>query len=120
MITPFDYKTFKAFPHQSIKDAEGGSYDDYGDPFTITAEMFAAGGRTQAELYGQRLPNIRNLLLRESYKEISGENGKLQYEVDGNILSIGTGIGINRDTEPDYEIVAIYPYSRLMIEVEKL
>ena len=34
---------------------------EYGPAAAFQAEEWPAGGKVQAEMYGQRLPNIRNL-----------------------------------------------------------
>lgn len=104
------------------RDSEGGSYIEYGPAETITAEMWIGGGKIQTEMYGNRLPNIRNLRLQEKYKEVPGMNGKVSYQLDnGSEIAAGDGICIYAavDQEPDYQIVAIYPYTYLTLEVEK-
>lgn len=104
------------------KDAEGGSYIEYGPAEIITAEMWAGGGKLQTEMYGNRLPNIRNLRLQGKYYEIPGKNGKVSYKLDnGPEITAGDGICIYsaESQEPDYQVVAVYPYSHLTLEVEK-
>lgn len=106
------------------KDAEGSSYTEYGSAVPIMAEMWAAGGKKQTEMYGNRLPNIRNLRLQGEFKEIPGENGKVCYQTDqGPIITVGDGICLyagNGERNPDYQVIAIYPYWHLTLEVEKL
>ena len=58
------------------KDNEGGTYTAYDSPSSFYAEMWAAGGKLQSEMYGSRLPNIRNLRLEGTYREVSGKPGK--------------------------------------------
>ena len=80
------------------------------------------GGKLQAERYGQRLPNIRNLRIDSRYREIS-DSGKVCYQIEGGpLISADDGICFNvpGNQEPDYRIVAIYPYRFLTLEVEKL
>lgn len=102
------------------KDKEGGTYTEYGLPSSFYAEMWAAGGKLQSEMYGSRLPNIRNLRLEGTYREVPGKAGKVSYEVtDGPTITVNDGICINGDT-PDYKVVAIYPYRFLTLEVEKI
>ena len=75
----------------------------------------------QAERYGIRLPNIRNLRLDGDYREIM-ENGEVRYEFDdGFSVSVNDGICIYSapDQEPDYKVVAVYPYGHLVLEVER-
>lgn len=106
----------------SKKDAEGSSYIEYGPAKIITAEMWLGGGKLQTEMYGNRLPGIRNLRLQGKYREVPGRNGKVSYQLDSRLeITAGDGICIyvDKDQEPDYQVVAIYPYSHLTLEVEK-
>lgn len=102
------------------KDKEGGTYTEYSSPSSFYAEMWAAGGKLQSEMYGSRLPNIRNLRLEGTYREVPGKSGRVSYEVtDGPTITVNDGICISGDT-PDYRVVAIYPYRFLTLEVEKI
>lgn len=104
------------------RDSEGGSYIKYEPAVPISAEMWGAGGKLQAEMYGIRLPNIRNLRIQGKYREVPGRNGKVGYQLDGGPeIAAGDGICIcvAADQEPDYQVIAIYPYSHLTLEVEK-
>jgi len=114
-----EYQHRKAIP---VRDTEGGIYTEYAPAVPMTAEMWAGGGKQQAEMYGNRLPNIRNLRLDGNYHEISGVNGKVVYQVEGGPkITAGDGICIYvvADQDPDYQIVAMYPYSHLTLEMEK-
>lgn len=104
------------------RDAEGGTYIEYNPAVPIMAEMWSGGGKLQTEMYGNRLPNIRNLRLAGVYHEVPGINGKVTYQMeDGPEIAAGDGICIYAaaDQEPDYQIIAAYPYSHLTLEVEK-
>lgn len=102
------------------KDKEGGTYTEYGLPSSFYAEIWTAGGKLQSEMYGSRLPNIRNLRLEGTYREVPGKSGRVSYEVtDGPTITVNDGICINGDV-PDYKVVAIYPYRFLTLEVEKI
>lgn len=106
----------------SKRDAEGGSYIEYSPAEIITAEMWTGGGRIQTEMYGSRLPNIRNLRIQGSYREVPGTNGKVSYQLEsGPEITAGDGICIYaaKDQEPDYKVIALYPYVHLTLEVEK-
>ncbi|MFR6348552.1 MAG: hypothetical protein ACLUN9_17675 [Enterocloster aldenensis] len=61
------------------KDSEGSAYTEYGPAVPFQAEEWPAGGKVQAEMYGQRLPNIRNLRIQGAYQEVPGA-GKVSYE----------------------------------------
>lgn len=116
----------KTYHHKAAilrKDNEGNTYTEYAGPTSFKAEMWTAGGKLQAEMYGIRLPNIRNLRLDGAYKEISGDNGKLIYEIEGGpAITVNDGICINVGDEdtPDYKVIAVYPYRFLTLEVERL
>ena len=104
------------------KDPEGSSYMEYAPTDTFRAEEWPGGGKLQAERYGQRLSNIRNLRIDGRYREIS-DSGKVCYQIEGGpMISADDGICFNvpGGQEPDYRIVAIYPYRFLTLEVEKL
>lgn len=104
------------------KDPEGSSYMEYAPTDTFRAEEWPGGGKLQVEIYGRRLPNIRNLRIDGRYREIS-DSGKVCYQIEGGpLISADDGICFNvpGNQEPDYRIVAIYPYRFLTLEVEKL
>ena len=104
------------------KDNEGSSYMEYGPAASFLAEEWPAGGKVQAEMYGNRLPNIRNLRIQGTYKEVPG-TGKVSYAVkDGPVITANDGICLCVDdaAAPDYKVIAIYPYRFLVLEVEKL
>lgn len=42
------------------KDNEGGTVVEYADAVEIRATIWPAGGRVQAEMYGERLSYIKN------------------------------------------------------------
>ena len=106
------------------KDNEGNSYLEYGEAHSFKAETWAAGGKLQSEMYGIRLSNIRNLRLDGAYREVHGPGKKVSFQVTQGetTFSIATtdGICLYSDDEPDYKVVAIYPYSHLTLEVDKL
>lgn len=102
------------------KDKEGGTYTEYGPAGSFSAETWPAGGKLQTQMYGIRLPNIRNLRIDGKYREVSGTNGRVSYEIEnGPTITVNDGICMYSDN-PDYKVVAIYPYSFLTLEVEKL
>lgn len=106
----------------SQKDSEGSSYVEYGAAAKFLAEGWPGGGKLQAEMYGARLPNIRNLRLEGAYTETQ-MGGKLCYLFrNGMAVSVGDGIClfVPSTSDPDYRITAIYPYRFLTLEVEKI
>lgn len=73
------------------KDSEGSSYIEYGPAVSFQAEEWPAGGKVQAEMYGQRLPNIRNLRIQGDYQEVPGD-GKASYAIkDGLVITAMMG-----------------------------
>lgn len=89
-----------------IEDNEGGKYPRYSEEsIEIQANIYPASGKLQAEIYGERLNYILNMLY------------------DGQ-ESINEGDGIcvyaSKDNEPDYKIISIKRYSHLFIELEKI
>ena len=102
------------------KDKEGGTCTEYGPPSSFYAEMWAASGKLQSEMYGSRKKNIRNLRLEGTYREVPGKVGKVSYEItDGTKITVNDGICISGDT-PDYKVVAIYPYRFLTLDGKKI
>ncbi len=92
------------------KNNEGSSYLGYDEPFCFQAEIWPASGKIQAEVYGQRLNYILNMLC-EDIKDIAEGDGVCVY-VD------------QRDT-PDYKIISIKKYDdnrfpHMLCELEKL
>ncbi len=112
----------KEYRHKTAllkKDTEGGTYIEYGTQSSFKAEMWTGGGRLQQETYGIRLPNIRNLRIKGSYKEFT-EGSRTYYEFeDGMRITVNDGICIYTE-EPDYKVIAIYPYRFLTLEVERI
>lgn len=118
-------RRLKQYHHRAAipkKDDEGNSYVEYGEESQFLAEMWPAGGKMQAELYGMRLPYIRNLRVEGEYETLSGADGREYYRVSGMDLREGDGICMNvpGDRDPDYKVVSIRPYRFLTLEVEKL
>ena len=107
----------------SKKDKEGNSYLEYETATTAMAEIWPAGGKIQAEIYGQRLAYIRNCRIDGKYAVVGMPDGKVFYSLeDGKDVIEGDGICLNvsSDAEPDYRIISIKPYRYLTMEVEKI
>ena len=88
-----------------IEDNEGGKYPGYSEAVEINANISPASGKLQAEIYGERLNYILNMLYdgRESINE--GD---------------GICVYVSKDSEPDYKVISIKRYSHLFIELEKI
>lgn len=114
----------KTYSHRKAvteRDSEGCPVVSYGSPARFEAEMWAAGGKLQTEMYGIRLPNIRNLRIQGRYREVT-VGGMLCYEIEGGpSITVNDGICLNvpPGADPDYKVIAIRPYSFLTLEVEK-
>ena len=110
----------KAIPK---KTREGGSYVEYDPGVEFKAEEWPAGGKLQAERYGIRLPNIRNVRIEGDHTEFTSLDGTTRFAVEnGPAFAVNDGICLHvpADSEPDYRIVAIYPYRFLTLEVERI
>ena len=89
-----------------IEDDEAGKYQSYSnESVEVLANIYPASGKLQAEIYGERLNYILNMLY------------------DGpETLNEGDGICVyaSKDSNPDYRIISIKRYSHLFIELEKI
>lgn len=89
-----------------MRTNEGSSYTDYGDAVEIKATIWPAGGRIQAEMYGERLTYIKNM-------EYDGPES--MQEGDGICVFVGP------DKKPDYKIISIKnEYNPKVMELEAL
>ena len=117
----------KTFHHRAAvpaKDSEGSGFVEYAQAVSFLAEDWPGGGKLQAQMYGIRLPNIRNLRIQGSYAETNRiSDGALAFQVQGGpLIKVNDGIClfVSAESEPDYRVVAIYPYRFLTLEVEKI
>lgn len=89
-----------------IEDNEGGKYPGYSEEaLEIQANIYTASGKLQAEIYGERLNYILNMLY-DGPESISEGDGICVY--------------VPKDKEPDYKVISIKRYSHLFIELEKI
>lgn len=89
-----------------VEDNEGGKYAGYlNESVEVLANIYPASGKLQAEIYGERLNYILNMLYdgTETLKE--GD---------------GICVYVSKDSKPDYKIISIKRYSHLFIELEKI
>ena len=88
------------------KDKEGGSVVTYEEAVEIQATIWPAGGRVQAEMYGERLSYIKNM-----------EYGGPEEMTEGDGICVFTG----PEDPPDYKIISIKrEYSPKVMELERL
>lgn len=89
-----------------IEDNEGGKYEGFSNESTeIEANIYPATGKLQAEIYGERLKYILNMLY----------DGK-------NVIKEGDGVCVyvSKESNPDYRVISIKRYSHMVIELEKI
>lgn len=105
------------------KDKEGGTYDTYSSsPSVFAAEVWPASGKTQAEMYGERLKYIQNVRIDGAYTVQTDGKGIVHYLFpDGADFAESDGLCLfcGKDEDPDYKIISIRPYRFLRLEVEK-
>lgn len=98
-------KSYNLRKKTEAKNSEGGSIVTYGTAIPIQATIWPAGGRIQAELYGQRLSYIKNM---------EYEGSETMKEGDGICVNVGP------EEAPDYKIISIKDYSPKLMELEKI
>lgn len=82
-------KTCNLRKRSTAKNNEGGSVVTYANPVEIEATIWSAGGKAQMEMYGERLPYIKNM----------------QYEGPEEIKEFdGVCVNIPGTEKPDYEV----------------
>ena len=88
-------KTFKVYKWQTTTDDEGGTYTDYSaEPIECDLEVWPAGGKLQAEMYGERLAYMYN--------------ANCYYGTD---IAEKDGVAINSADKPDYKVVSDRGYT---------
>lgn len=94
-------RTYQLKKKTIIEDDEGGKYPSYLEPTDIQAYIYPASGKVQAEMYGERLNYIMNMLY------------------DGDIeITEGDAIVYNN---ADYKVISIKQFSNhKLIEIEKI
>ena len=98
-------KTYYLKRKTIVKDDEGGKYPGYSEPIEIQANISPASGRLQAEIYGQRVNYILNMLYDEDVQMVEDD---------------GICVYVPKESDPDYKIISIKRYSHLVIELEKI
>lgn len=107
----------------SKKDKEGSSYEEWGAAVSFQGESWPAAGKVQAQQYGERLSNIRNLRIDGEYIIKTDEKGRISYHFKNgmNLMeSDGICLYVDGSQKPDYKIVSIKPYRFLKLEVERI
>lgn len=89
-----------------LVDNEGGKYPGYSDTaIEIKANVSPASGKLQAEIYGERLNYMLNMLY-DGPQELREGDGMCVY--------------VSKDSKPDYKVISIKRYSHKAIELEKI
>ena len=66
-------KTYQLKKRTIITDSEGGKYPDFAEPIEINANIYPASGKLEAEIYGERLSYMLNMLYDESEEIAEGD-----------------------------------------------
>lgn len=98
-------KTYYLRKKTIIEDNEGGKYPGYSESIEIQSNIGPASGKLQAEIYGERLNYILNMLY-DGPQTINEGDGICVY--------------VSKDSDPDYKVISIKRYSHLFIELEKI
>lgn len=107
----------------TVKDGEGCTGTEYSKPIAFQGESWPAGGKIQAEMYGNRLSYVRNVKIDGKYDITTDEKGMLHYVFENGMDVMendGVCLHVPSNTLPDYKIVSIKPYKPLLLEVEKI
>ena len=113
-------KTLYLYNRTVGRDAEGGTQESFLKAGTvISGEWWPASGKLQADLYGQRLPYIRNIRLSERYEVKTDVKGRTYYYLPDRDTELREAdrIGIETDL-PQYRILSIRSERFLRIEAE--
>lgn len=103
-------------------DAEGGQIESFVNAGKAKVQVWPAGGKVQAAMYGERLNYIQNILIDGLYKMVE-ENGAYRYKMkSGTSFCENDAIClyVPEKAEPDYRIISVKPYQHLQLEVEKI
>ena len=89
-------KNFNVYKWSTTTDAEGGKYTDYSqEPIECLLEVWPAGGKLQAEMYGERLAYMLNV------------NAYLSTDIDEK-----DGVAVNAVDKPDYKVISVQKYTK--------
>lgn len=88
----------------TVREPDGTTSEDWGDPVTIQGTVQPAGGKMMSEMYGERLAYMR-----------------VMYAEPGTAAPEGAGVCLDNETEPDYRVVAVRPWSGVtVVDLEKV
>ena len=92
-------ETFHLMPRIPAKDNEGNTYVEYGTAVEFTGESWPASGKVQAQMYGEKLPYVRNIKIQGDYSKETAQDGTVSY-VFGTGLSVREKDGLCLETMP--------------------
>lgn len=116
-------RTYHLRTRTTVKGAECNTYEVYEDAVPFRGEVWAAGGRVQAELYGEKLSYIRNVRVEGRYVITTDRSGIVHYVYpDGLDIVESDGVCLYTapDQPPDYKVISINPCQPLRMECMKL
>lgn len=97
-------KTYNLKQHIMAQSDEGSTYPAWGSPVEIDAEIWPAGGQLQAQIYGQELQYMLNMLY---------QGGQEIKEADGICVFVMS------DQAPDYQVISQQRYASHQLLVLK-
>ncbi|MDU7725160.1 hypothetical protein [Clostridium perfringens] len=99
-------KTYYLKKKINVEDPEGGIYLDFDETsIELEANIYPASGKLQAEIYGERLNYILNMLYDGEHEINEGD---------------GICVYVSKESKPDYKVISIKRYSHMFIELEKI
>lgn len=99
-------KTYYLKKKTIVVDNEGGKYLGFADTaIEIKANVSPASGKLQAEIYGERLNYILNMIYDGSLELVEGD---------------GICVYVPSSSSPDYKVISIKYYGHKVIELEKI
>lgn len=104
-------------PREVHIDSEGTPIEHYQGSYAVKAEIWPAGGKVQAQVYGERLAYIKNCRIEGRYAT-KLEDERLVYVLAGGTLRENDKITTSKGES--YRVVSIKPYKELCLEMEKL
>ena len=110
-------ETCQIYPREIRTDSEGTPTEHYQAPYEVKAETWPAGGKVQAQIYGEHLAYIRNCRIEGKYTT-KLEDERLTYVLNGGTLKEKDKITTSQGES--YRVVSIKPYKELYLEMEKL
>lgn len=106
-----------------LRDAECATSTQYVKLTEFQGEVWAASGKIQAEIYGEKLSYIRNVRIDGKYVITTDRKGIVHYVYPSGLDIVendGICLYVDADEEPDYKIVSVKPYNLLELECMKL